>query len=373
MKYLALFLTLISFTFSFQNLNSQTTRKIQIAILFDTSNSMDGLIEQAKSRIWNIVNDLGTLRHNGEVPKIEIGLYDYGNDGIVENTNYIRQILPLSSDLDLLSQKLFALTTNGGSEFCGAVIEKSVFDLAWTESSDDLKMIYIAGNEPFNQGPIDYKLAIEKARKKNIYINTIYCGPYEMGIKELWQDGANKGKGEYFNIDSDVAVRFIASPYDDQIKLYNDSLNSTYYGYGRNGLERKNMQLSQDANASGISSANQTERSVAKSKSYYSNSSWDLLDGLANNTISIDSLKKEDLPKEFQNLTKVQLEKVLDEKQLERTKCQKNIADLAVLREDFIAKEREKDSENMDKDDLGAKISESINTKATELNFQKEK
>jgi len=32
-------------------------KKVQVAILFDTSNSMDGLIDQAKSRIWSIVNE----------------------------------------------------------------------------------------------------------------------------------------------------------------------------------------------------------------------------------------------------------------------------------------------------------------------------
>jgi hypothetical protein len=32
-------------------------RKIQLVILFDTSNSMDGLLEQAKSRLWEIVNE----------------------------------------------------------------------------------------------------------------------------------------------------------------------------------------------------------------------------------------------------------------------------------------------------------------------------
>ncbi len=34
----------------------QKESKIQIAILLDTSSSMDGLIEQAKSQLWKIVN-----------------------------------------------------------------------------------------------------------------------------------------------------------------------------------------------------------------------------------------------------------------------------------------------------------------------------
>lgn len=60
------------------------TTKIQVALLLDTSSSMDGLIEQAKSRLWNIVNTLTTLKYNGKAPQIEIALYEYGNDGISE-------------------------------------------------------------------------------------------------------------------------------------------------------------------------------------------------------------------------------------------------------------------------------------------------
>ena len=126
------------------------SKKVQVAILFDTSNSMDGLIDQAKSRIWNIVNEVSTLRYEGEVPTFEIALYEYGNDGLEEKDNYIRQVLEFTSDLDDVSQKLFGLTTNGGSEYCGAVIHESVVDLAWSKDATDLKMIYIAGNEAYD-------------------------------------------------------------------------------------------------------------------------------------------------------------------------------------------------------------------------------
>ncbi|MFC3158752.1 hypothetical protein ACFOEQ_09610 [Chryseobacterium arachidis] len=104
--------------------------KIQVALLLDTSNSMDGLIDQAKSRLWNIVNTLTTLKYNGQAPQIEIALYEYGNDGL-RDENYIRQVTPLTQDLDLVSEKLFALRTNGGNEYCGAVIRDASTNLKW--------------------------------------------------------------------------------------------------------------------------------------------------------------------------------------------------------------------------------------------------
>jgi len=174
------------FTQTFAQLNPPPNgRKVQVAILFDTSNSMDGLIDQAKTRIWSIVNEMSSLRFQGQVPTIEFALSDYGNSGLPVADNYIRQQVALTTDLDLISEKLFGLSTNGGDEFCGAVIQKSMQDLKWSTDPLDLKMIYIAGNEPFNQGSIAYKEVCSSAQSKNIFVNTIYCGNYDQGIREF--------------------------------------------------------------------------------------------------------------------------------------------------------------------------------------------
>ena len=74
MKNLALLFALISFSLVSQ---AQQNRKIQLVILFDASNSMDGLLDQAKSKIWAIVNDDSCLRYQGITPVLEIAMYDY--------------------------------------------------------------------------------------------------------------------------------------------------------------------------------------------------------------------------------------------------------------------------------------------------------
>jgi hypothetical protein len=44
------------------------------------------------------------------------------------------------------------LRTNGGSEYCGAVIRDASMNLKWDDNNQSMKLIYIAGNEPFDQG-----------------------------------------------------------------------------------------------------------------------------------------------------------------------------------------------------------------------------
>ncbi len=59
----------------------------------------------------------------------------------------------------------------------GYAIKHATEELAWSTSNSDLKMIFIAGNEPFNQGDYKYETACRNAIAKGIVVNTIHCGP----------------------------------------------------------------------------------------------------------------------------------------------------------------------------------------------------
>ena len=180
-------------------------QNIQLALLLDTSNSMDGLIDQAKSQLWKIVNELALAKcADGKKPNIQLALYEYGNDGLPSSEGYIRQVSGLTDDLDLISEKLFSLSTNGGNEFCGQVINSSLNQLAWSASANDLKMIFIAGNEPFTQGKISYRTAGLMAREKSVVVNTIFCGPFDEGLRTNWKDGADITGGTFMSIQQDM-------------------------------------------------------------------------------------------------------------------------------------------------------------------------
>src|SRR5688572_11377607 len=104
---------------------AQLARKIQVALLLDTSGSMDGLIDQAKSQLWRIVNELSAARKYGAAAKVEIALYEYGKQTVSAEQGYVRRILAFTGDLDRVSEELFALTTNGGDEYCGKAIQSA--------------------------------------------------------------------------------------------------------------------------------------------------------------------------------------------------------------------------------------------------------
>ena len=356
--------TEVSQNVTVQEDDKSTTPKIQVAILLDVSGSMDGLIEQAKSRLWNIVNTMTTLKYKGKEPQIEIALYAYGIgscrdvSGIkCDSENYLCQLTTFTTDLDLISEKLFALRTSGSEEYCGTVIAKATKDLDWGNSSADMKLIYIAGNEIFEQGKISYKKSIPSAVEQSIYINTIHCGDLRDGIEDLWKNAAELGKGKFFNIDANQRVRYIETPYDTKISACNARLNDTYIGYGSTGRDKKMNQTTQDRNASSISSSNMAERAVSKSKVAYKNSNWDLVDAVKDNKVEVSEMKQSDLPTELQDKSTEEIKQYVDTKNKERESIQKEMADLAKLRQTYIDKEMEKSSEDLD---LGKAISASI-------------
>ena len=341
-------------------------RKVQVALLLDTSNSMDGLIEQAKSQLWNIVNTLTTLKFEGKTPEIEISLYEYGNDGLDAAEHHVRQVAPLTKDLDLISEKLFSLKTNGGNEYCGSVIGKSLKQLDWSGNEKDMKLIYIAGNEPFSQGPVSYTETCKDAVSKNIFVNAIYCGSKEEGVNGLWKDGADKGGGKYFNIDQNRAVIYIETPYDIRINELNINLNNTYIGYGASAAPKMEMQRKQDANASGLSAANAAERAVTKASSAYRNADWDLVDAVKEKKVKIEELKDEELTGELKGKSKKEIEEYVKKKEAEREKVQKEIAELSKKRSEYIA---EKQKESAKTDDLGNAVVLSLKEQAKRLGY----
>ncbi len=327
--------------------NNKKKGKIQVALLLDTSNSMDGLIDQAKSQIWKMVNRLASAKKGDEASDIEIALFEYGNDNLEMGEGYIRMVNSLTRDMDAISEKLFALKTRGGSEYCGWVIGDAVNNLKWSDDNDDLKLIIIAGNEPFDQGPKDYKETCKLANQKDIVINTVHCGPWQEGIRTHWKDGADIAKGKYLNIEQDRKVIHIITPWDNQMNELNGKLNKTYIGYGSVGKEMKVRQEKQDMNAAEYGSANVASRTAYKAKAQYRNDSWDLVDASEKDSDKIANMKTEELPEEMQKMSVSERKAYIEKLRKERDEARKEIQDLEKKIAAFTAEETLKQGDNL--------------------------
>jgi hypothetical protein len=344
---------------------------VQIAVLLDTSGSMQGLIEQAKTQLWKLVNEFITAKQDGKTPVVQVALYEYGKDALKSKEHWIRQIQPLTRDLDKVSEELFALTTNGGEEYCGAVIQRATLDLAWDPNPKVYKAIFIAGNEPFTQGPIDSKQSCKDAIAKGIIVNTIHCGGEAQGIAEHWNQGALLADGKYLVIDQNQAIVHIEAPQDKEIVKLNEELNKTYINYGSMAPAAKARQVAQDSNAAAKpESGAQVQRIVSKASANYFNSGWDLVDASKDKSFDITKVKEADLPEEMKKMTVEERKAHLVKKTAERAEIQKKVLTLNKEREAYVTTQRKESAKN---DTLDTAMVKALRTQAEKKGIAWEK
>lgn len=274
---------------------------VQVAILLDDSGSMQGLLRQARSQLWEIVGQLSAMRRDGRQPRVQVALYHYGDVPALD-----RPLVGLTDDLDEVSRVLFSINGGGGEERCGQVILNSTAQLSWSQRREDLKLILIAGNEPFTQGPVEWRTALQAATGRGLSVTTIHCGPDREGREGCWADAAELGGGRYLCIEQDRALPAITAPQDPDLRRLNGELNATYLPYGGDGRLRLANQSEQDGNALAADPKAYAKRSSVKASSSYSNGGWDLVDALRDDPKRLDGLKDEDLPPSLRGLDRPQ-------------------------------------------------------------------
>ncbi len=342
---------------------------IQIALLLDTSSSMDGLINQARERLWGIVNEFIEAERDGEDPIFQVALYEYGKSSLKAEDAWVRKIVPLTVDLDKVSEELFALNTAGGEEYCGWVIGRSLRELGWSEKEGDLRVIFIAGNEPFTQGPVDAAGQCAEAKRADIVVNTVHCGRHENGIAGGWKAGADEGGGAYVSIDQDEVLAHVEAPQDAELAELNGALNGTYVAFGRAGEEAKERQLAQDKNALQAGVGVLSMRASSKSGKYYSNAHWDLVDWSKEEGNDLGSVKAEELPEALRGMDVEGRKKYVAEMAGKRTELQGRIKELSAERARFVAEVRKKQAEEAGGKGLDDAIIESLKEEAVKRGF----
>lgn len=322
------------------HLTNQQQPRIQLAILLDTSGSMSGLINQTRDQLWQVVNEFANTKQNGVTPRLEVAVYEYGNSGLPASTGYIRKVSGLTSELDQISEALFSLTTNGGAEYCGYVIQTAVNELSWSDSDNDIKAIFIAGNEPFTQGPVYYTQAIEQAKRKGITVNTIHAGNHVTGANSGWKDGAILAGGDYMSIDHNHKVAHIQAPQDKELARLNAELNRTYVPYGALGTAKAERQQLEDKKSMDVSEGFMAKRAQSKASKLYNNSSWDLVDALEQETVKLDEVKPESLPEEMREMDMEAQKAYVKQKADTRKKIKEEIGRLSKARNEYVAEQK---------------------------------
>ena len=325
-------------------------KPVDLVICLDCSNSMDGLIDSAKRKLWDIVNDFGRAK---PATYLRVALYSYGNDTYTPSNGWVRQEVGLTTDLDKVSEKLFGLGTQGGTEYVARVSQAALRELDWSKDAGAFKVIFVCGNEPADQDP-EVKLAslAEMAVRQNVTINTIFCGPRNHSEATSWKFLAERAEGKFMAIEQDSAHIVLAAPQDRRLAELSGKLNSTYVFYGAGREAKMSNQALQDKNAvaSGgrpgdLSAA--ASRGVAKAGGNYRMTDSDLVDRFqADPKLDFGKLPDAELSDEFKKLSAAERKQYVEKKLKEREELKKEIETLSKERADYLAAEQKKQNKN---------------------------
>lgn len=346
-------------------------RAVDLVLCLDVSNSMDGLIDSAKLRLWDVVNELSRVR---PTPRLRVGLYSYGHNGYRPSTGWVRKELDLGTDLDEVYAKLTALKTLGGTEYATRVTTTALDDQDWTDGPGALRVIFVCGNEPADQDKkVTLDDAIEAARGKGVIVNTIFCGPTHASAASGWRALAAGAGGKYAAIDQERARAepVIDTPYDKTLLDLNAKLNCTYVPYGRAGVAAAENQIRQDRNSEAAAPQAAVSRAITKANEFYRNSGWDLVDKLKDDPkFDVTKVPADELPEAMRKLTPAAQSEYVRAKADERAAVQKEINDVSAKRAAFVAGERAKQAKPAGDQALDEALVRMIRAQAAAAGFE---
>jgi hypothetical protein len=351
------------------------TQDIDLVVCLDVSGSMNGLIDSAKARLWDIVNEMAKLK---PTPNLRVALYSYGHSSYTKESGYVRKETDLTVDLDEVYAKLNALKISGGTELVARVTKASLLEQKWSTEKNSLKLIFVCGNEPANQDTENTLDTVATLSKElGVIVNTIYCGPSTHADTTQWASFAAKAGGKYATINQDGTKKIphIESPYDKDILSLNEKLNTTYVAMNTvAGKKAAENQVAQDKNAGAAAPAAGLARATSKAEALYRNSSWCLVDKMKEDPkFDLSKIKEEELPEELKKLKAEERLPYLKKKAVERAEIQAKISDLSAKRQKHIDEELKKLPKTEGEKVLDEALKSIIREQATAKGFTAEK
>lgn len=323
----------------------QQQKSVEVCFVLDTTGSMGGLIEGAKQKIWSIASQIAQRQDS---PTIRFSLVGYRDRGDA----YVTQLTDLNEDLDVVHDKLMKFQAVGGGdtpESVNQALNEAVTKVSWTKGDNVTRIVFLVGDAPPHmdyEQDIDYTVTCKLAQEKGITINAIQCGVMKETVQP-WQHIAKLGSGKYIALPQDGGVVSISCPQDKRISELTLKLNLSVIPYGsaerqaqaKWKVDNSNKLLDKDSKINATRAACLSNHGGSY-KAFLGDN--DLVSEWGDKKVTLKNLKPENLPADYQKLSKEKLVEVLDEKIQTRAKIKKEMDDLIAQREKFIAEQMAK-------------------------------
>ncbi len=315
----------------------------------------------ASNGIWSIANEITSAK---PTPDIRIGLIGYRDRG----DEYVTKAFDLTNDIDAVYGNLQAFRAAGGGdtpESVNEALQEAVNKMSWSQERKVLKIIFLVGDAPPHMdypGAPKYPEVCQEAMKRDLIINSIQCGAIAE-TTPVWREIARLSEGSYDAIAQSGGMIAIATPMDSELAELNRKLGATMVAYG-DDVARRKVVSKQAASEAAPASVAADRLSFNSRYGRVVQGEGELLDALSKGTVKLESIRKEQLPKEWQALDALALKAEIEKKQKARVELQSRIQKLNKEREDYLVQERKRLAGKSKSDSFDDKVAQTIRNQA---------
>lgn len=215
--------------------NSGTTayssqKKLELAFCIDLSGSTNGLINDVRDQVWQIINHLHSL---SPAPDVRIAFVGFSRPSFGKANAYTKVLTDFTDDPEKAVCQLYRLrpSIEKGDQFVAQAILTSVRDLSWSVAGNSQKFLFVIGNGMASTDDGSHVRAVQSARQRGIIVNTLYVTAGGNLSKELpgWRAIAETGGGyqsEISVLKSDTTLYWPVTA--SGLKRVNEDFNSSY-------------------------------------------------------------------------------------------------------------------------------------------------
>lgn len=338
--------------------------KIEVVFVLDTTGSMSGLIDAAKNNIWSIASTMASAQ---PAPEMHLGLVAFRDRGDA----YVTQVFDLSRDLDSMYAALMDFRADGGGdgpESVNQALHEAVTRMSWSQDANSYKVIFLVGDAPPHMDypdDVKYPDTLKLATAKGIVVNTIQAGE-QADTRTAWQHIASLNQGRFLQVEQSGSAVAVATPFDDKLAQLARQLDETRLFYGdadKRAQLRKKEQAAEKVHAASPAAVQAKRAEFNASGAGASNflADSELVDAVSSGKVSLESLRKEELPAPLQTLKPSEQKAVIAEKAQQRAALKEEIARLGAQRQQYI---KDRISANAVAESLDGQLYETVRTQA---------
>ncbi len=317
--------------------------KVDVVFVLDTTGSMGGLIETAKEKIWSIATTMASAQ---QTPDIRIGLVAYRD----RHDAYVTKVVDLSADLDSVYATLMDFAAEGGGdgpESVNKALYDAVHSMSWSQDEKAYQVIFLVGDAPphMDYDEVRYPEIVAAARDKGIVVNTVQCGDLAMTI-EPWAQIAGLGQGNYFQVEQAGGAVAFTTPFDEEIATLSARLDETrlYYGSREEKRKMQDKVMATGKLHDGASVASRARRGAFNASAAGRANMLgenELVAAVESGAVDLDAIEGDELPEALKPMSPAAQKAYVAELAKTRADLERQIAERAEARDEYLAKKVE--------------------------------